>query len=334
MLNNYTLWPLTWLFLFAAVARSAVGQPYDQAPTSLRVMTWNVEWMFDDYKGDNRSELAKAQSAPSQDYWRAKLAGVAKVLAKHTPDIVALQEIEGQETLAGIVGELRSKHKLSYRSVFIQGTDSFTEQDVGFLVRGGVTSFRRHEQSKTMFDSREFYNLSKHLVCEFRWANVESPLTVMTVHLRATAEAEATRAKQAKLARHWLEPQLAAGQDVILLGDLNSEHAVGDIAGDIAAIVGSSGQPPLVDLLTNLSDTKQSTHLILDKQFDRIFASQSLMLDGPGLDWSFSEIEILSEAAICGDRDGEAHWPQRLKMPSEELDLSDHSPVLATFLLQ
>ncbi len=325
---------LALIVVLSGTEKNAAGQPFDDAPTSLRVMTWNVEWMFDNYKGDNRSELAQEQSAPSPEFWQAKLAGVADVLAKHRPDIVALQEIEGQQTLAEIASELRSKHELSYRYAFIQGTDTFTEQDVGILARGGTASFRRHEQSKSMFDSREYYNLSKHLVCEFRWANVASPLTVMTVHLRATAEAEETRAKQAKLARHWLEPQLVAGEDVMLLGDLNSEHAAGTLAGDIAAIVGKNGQPQMVDLLTKLSEPKQATHVVLDKQFDRILVSESLMVDGPGKDWSFEKIEILSDAGIRGQRDGEEHWHNRLTMPGEELDLSDHLPVVATFKLK
>ncbi len=333
MLNRIvTSWNLT-LVLLGTFHATACAQPFDEAPPTLRVMTWNVEWMFDDYQGDNRSKLAKEQSSPSQEYWNTKVDGVAEVLATQKPDIIALQEIEGLQTLADIASRVKSKHSISYRYVFIQGTDTFTEQDVGMLVHNGVASFRRHEQSKTMFDSGEYYNLSKHLISEFRWSSVDSPLTVMTVHLRATAEAEETRVKQAKLARHWLEPQLIAGQDVILLGDLNSEHAAGNVDGDIAAIVGDS-QVKMVDLLAQLPNPKLPTHLVLDKQFDRILVSESLLNDGPGMDWSFTGIEILSDAVVRGKRDGEEHWHNRLTMPLEELDLSDHLPVVATFELK
>lgn len=320
---------------------SAWGQPYDSAPPSLQVMTWNVEWMFDDELGDNRSSLAREQSAPSRAYWEAKRDGVAAVLAEHKPQIVALQEIEGLQTLIEIIARLKSEYGLSYRYAFIQGSDSFTEQDVGLLVRGGLASYRRHEQSWRMFESQQFYNLSKHLVAEFRWEDVASPLTVMTLHLRATAEAEDIRIKQARLARHWLERQLSAGEDVILLGDLNTEHPVAgepghatSVGGDVAAIVGRADQPQLVDLLAHLADTAQSTHLVLEKQFDRIFVSQSLLVDGEGEDWCFAKIEVLPEAVVRGRRDGQEHWSQRRTLPVEGFDLSDHYPVIATFELR
>jgi endonuclease/exonuclease/phosphatase family metal-dependent hydrolase len=312
----------------------ATAQPFDPAPPTLRVMSWNVEWMFDDDPTDNRSKLSKEQSAPSKKYWMWKLDAVTAGIAEKQPEIVALQEIEGKQTLAEICSRLRSEHQLSYRYAFIEGSDSFTEQDVGLLMRGGLASYRRHEQSKTMFDSQDFYNLSKHLVGEFKWSNVDSPLSLMVLHLRATEAAEDLRVRQARLARHWLEPALAANEDVLLLGDLNSEHPAGRLEGDIAAIVGSGDQPKMVDLLSKLPDVQAATHLVLDKQFDRILASPSLMVDGPGLDWCFEKIEILPELVIRGQRDGEEHWHDRLTMPLEELDISDHFPVMATFRLQ
>lgn len=330
---------LLCLLVLAAVGRCPIAraQPFASAPDSLRVMTWNVEWMYDDYKGDNRSKLAKEQSAPSKKYWNAKVGGVAKVLADAQPDIVALQEIEGAQTLREIAAKLNSEHKLAYRFAFIQGADTFTEQDVGFLVRSGLenglVSYRRHEQTKAMYDSREYHNVSKHLVGEFRWEGMERPMNVMTVHLRATADAEEPRVKQAKLARKWLEPNLSRGEDVILLGDLNSEHSAGSIQGDIAAIVGENG-PKMVDLLEYLDDKSAQTHLVLDKQFDRILVSESLMDDTAGEDWVFDHIEILVDPIIRGKRDSEEHWSERLTMSEDELDLSDHFPVMATFLLK
>lgn len=322
---------LTFVCLLAAEAQA---QPFDPAPRTLSIMSWNVEWMYDDYTGDNRSQLAKEQSAPNAQVWKDKVAAVAEVIANSKADIIALQEIEGDQTLLAIVEQIRSAHKTSYRQAFIQGTDRFTEQDVGLLVRSGLVSYRRQEQSKAMFDSGMYYNVSKHLIGEFRWENVASPLTVMNVHFRATVEAEEFRVRQAKLSRHWLEPALARGEDVILLGDFNSEAAPGVLEGDIAAIAGESDMPQMVDLLTRLENPQASTHLILDRQFDRIMVSKSLLEDGPGLDWSFVSIRILTDEIIRGQRDGAEHWDKRLSDPSAELDISDHFPVLATFELK
>lgn len=312
-------------------ASAAFAQPFDPPPSSLKVMTWNVEWMFDTYTGDNPSKLAREQSAPSAEYWNYKVSGVADVIATEAPHIVALQEIEGGRVLGNICSQLKKDHQLSYRYAFIQGTDTFTEQDVGFLVRGGLVSYRRHEQSKVMYDSREFYNLSKHLAGEFRWEGMESPLTVMNVHLRATADAEDKRVKQAKLARHWVESQLKRDEDVLVLGDMNSEHFAGNIRGDVAEIVGDSNRPKMVDLLSRLESPATETHVVLDRQFDRIYVSQSLMNDGPGIDWSFRSVKVLVDPVLRGKRDGKEHWDNRLQFLPDELDLSDHFPVVAEF---
>ncbi len=312
----------------------ARAQPFDPAPKSLTVMTWNVEWMYDDYTGDNRSKLANEQSAPNAETWKRKLAAVAEVIANSKADVIALQEIEGDQTLRAIIERLKAEHQTSFRYAFIQGTDSFTEQDVGLLVRGGLVSYRRHEQSKAMFDSGQYYNLSKHLAAELRWEDVASPLTIMNVHLRATEEAEDLRVRQAKLARHWLEPALDRGEDVILLGDFNSEATPGVLEGDIAAVSGGTSRPHMIDLLTRLDNPLASTHLILDRQFDRMMVSVSLMEDGPGLDWCFESIQILTEEIIRGQRDGEEHWAERLNSSHPDLDVSDHFPVVATFKLK
>ncbi len=338
---------IDWFFGWAlwSVACTAAAQTLDPAPQQLRVMTWNVEWMFDDYVGDNRSDLARQQSAPTRESWENKRDSVAGVLAKYQPEIVALQEIESDQTLAEIAAQLKSTHHLSYRFAFIQGSDRFTEQDVGLLVRGGLTSYRRQEQSKAMFASGQYYNLSKHLIGEFQWSNVVSPLTVMTVHLRATAEAEELRIKQARLARLWLEPLLQSGQDVIVLGDFNSEQiaaagvasegAAGEGATpDMAQLTGGSGQSRMVDLVSRLADPHQATHLILNKQFDRILVSESLLVDDAGEDWCFKQIEVLSQEVLRGTQDGPEHWSRRLTMPLAELDVSDHYPVMATFELK
>ncbi len=311
------------------------AQPFDEAPRSLTVMTWNVEWMFDDDPADNRSRLAKQQSAASPAVWQDKLQAVAGVIAQAAPDIVALQEIEGGQTLAAIAGHLKSAAAVSYRYAFIQGSDSFTEQDVGLLVRGGLVAYRRNEQSRTMFESQQFYNLSKHLFGEFRWSNVEHPLTLLNVHLRATDKAEELRTRQARLARLWVEPALARGEDVIVLGDLNLEGQVGQPRDDLLALTDGAGSPTtLIDLLTRLDDPQQATHVILDRQFDRILVSPSLLEDGPGADWVFDQVRVIREGVIRGKQDGPEHWDQRLTAPSSELDVSDHFPVVATFKLQ
>jgi len=333
------------LYIAAIITSSASRSTYaqDEAPAKLVVVSWNVEWMYDDDRSDNHSDLSKEQSAPSKEYWRTKLDNVAAAIAATGGDIIALQEIEGDQTLIAIAAELRQKHKFNYRHAFIPGSDRFTEQDVGLLFRSGLTQYRRHEQSREMFDSNNYYNISKHLVGEFSWKSIASPMTVMTVHLRATEAAEDFRVRQARLARHWLNPQIANGEDVILLGDLNTEHPVGENLGDMLELTGTvadvgnekvENAPPLVDLLKFAPNDHRTTHLILPRAFDRILVSQSLIDDGPGNDWVFKQIEIRSDLVVRGKHDGQEHWDNRLTMPPAELDISDHFPLVATFELK
>lgn len=328
------------LFLLALASSGQMALGFDPAPPKLNVMTWNVEWMFDDNPSDNRSDLAREQSSPSKEYWQWKVSAVANAISKCGASIVALQEIEGDQTLADIAAALRASHNVSYRYVFIQGSDRFTEQDVGLLYRSGLVEYRRHEQSREMFESERYYNLSKHLVGVFQWKNVASPLTVMTAHFRATEEAEALRVRQARLARFWLAPHLDKGGDVILLGDLNTERWVGDESFEMAVLTRGDGtdskDTPLVDLLKHAAPESRRTHLILDDQFDRILASPSMTVDDPAnQDWVFEKIVTRPDLVIRGaGADGKAHWDQRLTMPTLELDVSDHYPVVATFLLR
>ncbi|RMF44297.1 MAG: hypothetical protein D6753_02960, partial [Planctomycetota bacterium] len=214
----------------------AVAQPFDPAPDRLSILSWNVEWMFDHDTRDNASRLSREQSAPSQAYWEAKLRGVADVIAASRAHIVALQEIEGVQTLRDLQDEIDDRHGIHYRFAFIPGTDTATEQDVGLLVRSasGLVAYCRHEQSYAMFSSREYYNLSKHIVAHFRWSNVAAPLVLLNLHLRATPEAEEIREKQIKLARRWMQPYLESGADVLIVGDFNTEYMVGQAGGDLA----------------------------------------------------------------------------------------------------
>ena len=83
----------------------------DPLPERLIVATWNVEWLFDNYPGDNSNDLARSQSAPTREAWDWKLAGVAEVIAKIRPTILALQEIENRRVLFYLERKLKNKKR-------------------------------------------------------------------------------------------------------------------------------------------------------------------------------------------------------------------------------
>ena len=109
------------------------------------------------------AKLPKEQAAPNREEWDWKRDGVAQVIAELKPTILALQEVENQRVLYYLTKRLRDHHNLHYRIAFIQGTDYYTEQDVAILYQSGLIEYSRREQSREMWDSERYYNVSKHL---------------------------------------------------------------------------------------------------------------------------------------------------------------------------
>lgn len=316
------------------------GVKADELPEAIRIATWNVEWFFDDFTADNRSDLAKEQSAPSRAEWEWKLEKTAGVIARLEPTIIALQEVENRDVLYRLVKELKEKHQQDYKYCFIDGFDFGTEQNVAFLYQNGLVEYARREQTQEMFDSQNYYNLSKHLIARFEWGDGDSKQTlqILTLHLRAAPEQEALRVRQGRLAHEWMKEAIAKGDNVLILGDLNTEHPSGhaDPKSDIGVIRGlsnSDASDDLEDLNRFLPDALKSTHL-LNKEFDRILASPSLMEDTPGRrDLVFSRIITRQDLVVVGKQD-EDHFNVFYSIPREERDVSDHYPVMTEFLIK
>lgn len=312
----------------------------DERPESIRVATWNVEWFFDELKEDNKADIAKQNSAPSREEWEWKLNSVARVISELQPTILALQEVENRDVIFRLTKVLEEKYKLKYRYVFIDGYDFGTEQDVAILYQSGLVEFSRREQTQEMFDSKEFYNLSKHLFGKFEWGsgNEKESLLVLTAHFRATPEQEALRKRQGKLAREWIKPLLEQGQNVIVLGDFNSEHTAASPVPDSDLGLMCGWNTPettddLVDLHVSLPPELRSTHL-LNKEYDRLFVSPSLMADAPDRnDLFFSRIITRRDLVVVGEQDKD-HFNVFYQISQKERDLSDHYPVMAEFLFK
>ncbi len=160
----------------------------------------------------------------------------------------------------------------------------------------------------------------------------------MNIHLRSGAEGEPLRLRQARLVHHWIADAIKKGENVILLGDFNTEEKGFETRkesdlGIASGLETLSTDDDLVDLNLRLAAGKRQTHLLEGRQFDRIFCSRSLLEDDPSHpDLVFTKIEVRRDLAVRGKQDTpEQHWETYWKLPSEERDLSDHYPVMATF---
>lgn len=320
-----------------AVALLASTAAADPPPEQVVVCSWNVEWLFDNYDGDNFAELAKKMRAPSREDWDWKLDGVEKVLREIKPTILGLQEIENQRVLYYLTQRFRDEAAYKYRIAFIEGTDYFTEQDVGLMALSGLTSFSRREMSKEEFDNKNNMAVTKHIIATFEWGTGadKEKVTVCNMHLRARGDAANLRTRQAHLIRAWLGELIKKGENVILMGDMNTDEFATSTPpdSDIGTMIGLNTpekDDDLFDTLTVLKDPKRHTHLN-GQQYDRILISKSLVDDDPQRkDLSFKSVAIRRDLVIRGKEQDKDHMDIFWSIPPEERDTSDHYPLVVT----
>jgi endonuclease/exonuclease/phosphatase family metal-dependent hydrolase len=314
-------------------------------PVRFSIATWNLEWFFDENTGDNFSELGKQQSAPSRAQWDWKRDAVAAAVAKLNVDLFALQEIENGKVLWYLTRALSRNHMQEFEVAFSEGRDAFTEQDVGFLFRNvEPAKLVRHFRPGASDNEAVFFDVSKHLEfeCVVDPKKAKQRLLVLNVHLRSKPEGAELRQRQARLIRHWIQGQLASGSEVIILGDTNTEKVVGhvDASSDLGILLGldtADVRDDLIDLHTRLPAGQGQTHLLPERQFDRILVSPGLVQDAPDrLDLVLSDVQVRKDVCIRGTGPDEqtAHWETYWAMPEGERDISDHYPLVATFELK
>ncbi|WDQ15671.1 endonuclease/exonuclease/phosphatase family protein [Rhodopirellula sp. P2] len=339
----------------AVLCFAAMGLPVNSAePTEFSVMTWNLEWFFDNQTADNPSELGREKSAPSREQWDWRRDRVAAAIAKVQPTIVALQEVESQNVMYFLTRAIDRNHNLKYDDYVIKGDDFYTEQDVALLATKttGVQSISRGVVTPAM-KSRGYASVSKHL-----FAVVEIPvngkvelLVIANCHLRAMAEKGELRARQARTLSLWLERLVkgvkASQEDpgqavhVLVTGDFNTEELAGQIAADsdLGVLMSRGTDDPsddLIDLHNHIPPGERTTHLLPGRQFDRILVSRDLVIDTPGVvDLSLRDVTVRTDLNFGGDQDPQAeHWDNYWNIPDDQRDISDHNPVLARFQIQ
>jgi endonuclease/exonuclease/phosphatase family metal-dependent hydrolase len=319
------------------------GSGAKSASEPLTVMTWNLEWFYDDEAGDNYSKLGKEKTAPSRAEWDWRRDAIASSIAEAMPTVLAVQEVENRRVLWYLSRALTRNHKQNYHELGIESRDHFTEQDVGIMYRppADAISLFQGAYPQRMRSNNQYYDVSKHLMAVLEFptgGEMPERVLVMNVHLRSRAEGAPLRLRQARLVHHWIADAIKNGENVILLGDFNTEETgvVTRKESDLGIASGletPSTDDDLVDLNLRLDSGMRQTHLLEGRQFDRIFCSRSLLEDDPSHpDLVFTKIEVRRDLAVRGKPDTpEQHWESYWKLPSEERDLSDHYPVMATF---
>ncbi len=290
------------------------------SPAGVRVATFNGEFLFDG-AGDEGEATFPWKGDPTAA--RAHRDAVAAVVRSLDADLVLMPETEDLATLQMLVDE--SLADLGYEAVLVDGRDSFTGQDVGLLSRLPVEAAGRTDERVPVGVSDQRYGVSKNL-----WARVTmpdgTPVTVIGVHFLARpddVERRDRRNAQAEVIRQLVAAEVAAGRQVIALGDFNDfDEAALDRRGsvpitDVMATVKRAGPGPDDDLVNVLGDVPQA---------ERFTSFYDRDADGAFDEGEFSAIDhvLLSPALyrrVVDVRYVHAHDPR---------EVSDHFPIVVT----
>jgi exonuclease III len=224
---------LFYVFLLFVVPFFARGETFcpvstdqvDNRPdkSKLRLVQYNVEWLFVDYYAGSDcpgSGCAWANESIAQEH----LNQVSTIIRELRPDIINLCEVEGCD-------ELSSLAKNEYSPYIIKGKDSSTGQNVGMLTHIKPLSMYRTEErvSYPVPGSKCGYTgepgdsgVSKHYISEFL---IESLNVVMVgAHLVAfptDSSRCAQREAQVQVLQNVITSYANKGYEIIVLGDFN-----------------------------------------------------------------------------------------------------------------
>ena len=179
------------LWCFSAVAGSVAPEGKTCAPRingvrpvpmaaagEITVATQNLRRLFDDVD-DGRGELAT--TARYQQRLDRLSRHIVQVL--HSPDVLAVQEVETQKALQDLAGAIAARGGKNYQGVLLEGQD-WGGINVGFLLRSDITVLDRQQLLQTRRLNRAALFDRPPL-----WVRLQVPgagrLNIVNVHLKS-----------------------------------------------------------------------------------------------------------------------------------------------------
>ncbi len=281
------------LFLCTALAAPAA------AADSLRVLTHNMNRLFDDIDDGNDETVASTRRFDR----RVRLAADRFAEYFDRPQIIALQEVENRNVLARIAAEIEARHAVVYRPLLLPGQD-VSGINLAYLVRDGV-EIRALEQlfrdATLAFDGNPLFSRPPLLI---EACYVDNCLTLVNVHLRSMrgiddpddgARVRRKRLAQAEMLAAWTHrrQRQSPGASLLLLGDFNALRpsdahvdVIGIVRGDPdnrrARVAGRDlVDPDLVDLTDSIPAERRYSFIFRrqKQQLDYMFANRGFAAD-------------------------------------------------------
>ncbi|MDR2160065.1 MAG: endonuclease/exonuclease/phosphatase family protein [Treponema sp.] len=215
---------MTLILLLAAGGCNAEGPEFgisEDKPENIRIMTWNVQALFDGTETGNEYNEYRGTTW-NQEKYAARLNGLIQALNNlgETPDILALEEVENDGVLKDLTGRTASGH--GYRWTFFANNPGHS-LGVGVLSRLPFT--------KTAVHSLNYQGeVVPRPVLEL-WTEIRgSPMALFICHWKSKLGGEdATGKLRRGAARIILRRIREIGKThpsvpVLIMGDLNENH--------------------------------------------------------------------------------------------------------------
>ena len=193
----------------------------------LRLVQYNVEWLFIDYYSSSNCP-GSGCTWKNQSAAETHMNYVSSIIKDINPDIINFCEIEGCDELNILKSELGDN---SYNPYLLKGTDTSTGQNVGMLTRiDPIRNLYRTEMkynypiagSKCGYTDSGSTGVSKHYITEFNFNNMD--VAFISAHLIAIPTEPsrcAQREGQASILRSVISDYIGRDYEVIIMGDFN-----------------------------------------------------------------------------------------------------------------
>jgi len=233
--------------------------------TSLRLVQYNVEWLFIDYCS---SSQCPGSGCPwkTVDDAETHLSYVVDVINELQPDIINFCEVEGCDELEEVVDKLETTN--SYKYYLKQGTDSSTGQNVGFLttIDPFINLYRTETRvnypipgSTCGYTGSGSSGVSKHYITEFNLGDMK--VAMIGAHFIAfpTDPSRCSqREAQAQVLQYVVSNYVSKGYEIILLGDMN------DYDGDVLDMNSDKPTSKTLRILKGMEGEMKNTYSLVN----------------------------------------------------------------------
>ena len=233
--------------------------------TSLRLVQYNVEWLFIDYCN---SSQCPGTGCPwkTLDDAETHLSYVVDVINELQPDIINFCEVEGCDELEEVVDKLETTN--SYKYYLKQGTDSSTGQNVGFLttIDPLVNLYRTETRvsypipgSTCGYTGSGSSGVSKHYITEFNLGDMK--VAMIGAHFIAFPTDPsrcAQREAQAQVLQYVVTNYVSKDYEIILLGDMN------DYDGDVLDMNSDKPTSKTLRILKGMEGEMKNTYSLVN----------------------------------------------------------------------